>query len=74
MKPESWISVELHLECSTGMEHLVRMLPMMMASLSVHVPDSHSGSRIPENTHDSSTAHGHSTLHQTPQSVAWFPV
>lgn len=29
------------------MEHLLRMLPMMMASLSVHVPDSQSGMRIP---------------------------
>lgn len=29
------------------MEHLARMLPMMMASRSVHVPDSHSGIRIP---------------------------
>lgn len=29
------------------MEHLVRMLPMMMASRSVQVPDSHSGMRIP---------------------------
>lgn len=38
-----------HLECRTGMEHLVRMLPMMTASLSVHVPDSHSGMRIPGN-------------------------
>lgn len=36
-----------HLECRTGMEHLLRMLPMMMASLSVQVPDSHSGMRIP---------------------------
>lgn len=36
-----------HLEWSTGMEHFVRMLPMMMASLRVHVPDSHNGIRIP---------------------------
>lgn len=36
-----------YLECSTGIEHLVRMLPMMMASLRVQVPDSHSGIRIP---------------------------
>ncbi len=41
----------VHLECSTGMEHRVMMLPMMMASLREHVPDSHSGSRIPAHTH-----------------------
>lgn len=36
-----------YLECRTGMEHLVRMLPMMMASRSVQVPDSHRGMRMP---------------------------
>lgn len=36
-----------YLEWRTGMEHLARMLPMMMASRSVQVPDSHSGIRIP---------------------------
>lgn len=36
-----------HLECSTGIEHFVRILPMMMASLRVHVPDSQRGIRIP---------------------------
>ena len=36
-----------YLECSTGMEHLVMMLPTMMASRRVQVPDSHSGIRMP---------------------------
>lgn len=36
-----------YLEWRTGMEHLVRMLPMMMASRSVQVPDSHRGMRMP---------------------------
>lgn len=30
------------------MEHFVSMLPMMMASLRVHVPDSHKGISIPD--------------------------
>ena len=37
-----------YLEWSTGIEHFVSMLPMMMASLRVHVPDSQRGIRIPE--------------------------
>lgn len=37
----------LYLEWSTGMEHLVRMLPMMMASRREHVPDSQRGIKIP---------------------------
>ena len=36
-----------YLECNTGMEHLVMMLPTMMASRRVQVPDSHSGIRMP---------------------------
>lgn len=36
-----------YLEWSTGIEHFVSMLPMMMASLRVHVPDSHRGINIP---------------------------
>ena len=58
-RPKSWDSaVEMgqsmvlhspqhYLECSTGMEHLVMMLPTMMASRRVQVPDSHSGIRMP---------------------------
>lgn len=38
------------------MEHLVRMLPMMMASRSVQVPDSHRGMRIPAEVEESGTA------------------
>lgn len=38
------------------MEHLVRMLPMMMASRSVQVPDSHRGMRIPVEEEESGTA------------------
>lgn len=50
MSPKSLCPIQppaRYLECRTGMEHLVRMLPMMMASRSVQVPDSHSGMRIP---------------------------
>lgn len=36
-----------YLEWSTGIEHFVSMLPMMMASLRVHVPDSQRGINIP---------------------------
>lgn len=45
--PHSDFAPLRYLECRTGMEHLVRMLPMIMASRSVQVPDSHSGMRIP---------------------------
>lgn len=38
------------------MEHLVRMLPMMTASRSVQVPDSHRGMRIPAEGEESGTA------------------
>ena len=38
------------------MEHLVRMLPMMMASRSVQVPDSQSGMRIPAEGEESGAA------------------
>lgn len=36
-----------YLEWSTGIEHFVSMLPMIIASLRVHVPDSHRGISIP---------------------------
>lgn len=38
----------LYLEWSTGIEHFVSMLPMMMASRREHVPDSQRGINIPE--------------------------
>ena len=52
------------------MEHLVRMLPMMMASRSVQVPDSHRGMRIPAEGEESGTA----CLHRSRQNPAIKPL
>lgn len=37
----------MYLVYKTGMEHFVMILPMIIASLKVQVPDSHNGINIP---------------------------